>query len=64
MSFMYETHAQKFSKSEEHEKWAFPGREDQNKEFRNRKKKLKGQHWELNLFEQWARNKQLWDLWL
>ena len=28
------------------------------------KKKLKGQHWELNLFEQWARNKQLWDLWL
>lgn len=48
MSFMYETHAQKLWKSEEHEKWAFPGKEDQNKEFRNRKK-LKGQHWELNL---------------
>lgn len=60
MSFMYETHAQKLWKSEEHEKWAFPGKEDQNKEFRNRKKikrpalRIKSEHW--------ARNKQLWVL--
>lgn len=39
MSFMYETHAQKFWKSEEREKWAFPGKEDQNKELRDRKNK-------------------------